>query len=65
MLDIQVHFSYSLTNPSKSQDKAIILNMSGRGDKDLFILAPQLDRDKWLTFLSNEVAAHSRQQREG
>jgi tryptophan synthase beta chain len=51
--------------PELAKDEAVIVNMSGRGDKDLFILAPQLDRDNWLTFLSNEVTAHSRQQREG
>jgi tryptophan synthase beta chain len=42
------------------KDEVMVINMSGRGDKDLFILAPRLDRENWLTFLSNEVAAHSR-----
>ncbi len=46
------------------KDEAIIINMSGRGDKDLFILAPELDRDHWLTFLANEVKTHSRAKRE-
>ncbi len=49
--------------PEYGKDEAVVVNMSGRGDKDLFILAPQLDRDNWLTFLANEVAAHSRPQR--
>jgi len=47
------------------KDEAIIVNMSGRGDKDLFILAPRLDRDNWITFLSNEVATHSRLKKDG
>lgn len=34
--------------------RTIIVNMSGRGDKDLFILAPYFDREKWATFLKNE-----------
>ena len=42
------------------KDEVIVINMSGRGDKDLFILAPRLDRENWLSFLSNEVATHSR-----
>jgi tryptophan synthase beta chain len=46
-------------------DKAIIVNMSGRGDKDLFIMAGALDGEKWKAFLSSECgagngAAHSR-----
>jgi tryptophan synthase beta chain len=45
--------------PEYGKDEAIIVNMSGRGDKDLFILAPQLDRDNWLSFLSSEVVSHS------
>jgi len=40
------------------KDEALIIHMSGRGDKDLFILAPRLDRENWLDFLSNEVLAH-------
>ncbi len=50
--------------PEYGKDEAIIVNMSGRGDKDLFILAPRLDRDNWLSFLSSEVAAHSRREGE-
>jgi len=46
--------------PEYRKDEVMVINMSGRGDKDLFILAPRLDRENWLTFLSNEVADHSR-----
>jgi tryptophan synthase beta chain len=40
--------------PSYPPHKAIIVNMSGRGDKDLFILAGALDEDTWRAFLSAE-----------
>lgn len=36
-------------------DKAIIINMSGRGDKDLFIAAREMDPDPWIEFLNSEV----------
>ncbi|MCF6334982.1 MAG: tryptophan synthase subunit beta [Spirochaetales bacterium] len=38
-----------------SKDKAVIINMSGRGDKDIFITAKLLTPDEWLGFLRNEV----------
>ncbi len=41
-----------------AKDKAIIINMSGRGDKDLFILARELDRDNWIPFLKEEIAQY-------
>jgi len=41
--------------PTTSKDDIIVVNISGRGDKDLFITAPYLDRDNWLRFLENEV----------
>jgi tryptophan synthase beta chain len=41
--------------PRLPPEKAVVINMSGRGDKDLFILAPALDRDAWREFLSSEV----------
>ncbi len=34
----------------------IVVNISGRGDKDLFITAPRLDGEDWLDFLKAEVA---------
>jgi tryptophan synthase beta subunit len=33
----------------------MVVNMSGRGDKDLFILARALDRDVWTSFLREEA----------
>jgi len=41
-------------------EKSIIVNMSGRGDKDLFILADALDREAWRIFLQKEVSQYAR-----
>ena len=38
-------------------EKAVIVNMSGRGDKDLFIMAGALDRENWHAFLAAECGA--------
>ncbi len=37
------------------KNKAVIINMSGRGDKDIFITAKLLSPDKWINFMRNEV----------
>ena len=37
-------------------DQTIVINMSGRGDKDLFITAKELDPQRWREFLLSEVA---------
>jgi len=47
--------------PQLKPEDAIIVNMSGRGDKDLFILAPHLDKEKWISFLTKEAAKHQNQ----
>ncbi|MBI9101399.1 MAG: tryptophan synthase subunit beta [Spirochaetales bacterium] len=36
------------------QEENLIINMSGRGDKDIFISAPALDKESWLKFLDEE-----------
>ena len=36
------------------RERALVVNMSGRGDKDLFILARELDPENWLSFLAAE-----------
>lgn len=41
--------------PSVKKGKAIIVNMSGRGDKDIFITAKILDKRSWGEFLKNEI----------
>ncbi len=38
------------------KEKALVVNMSGRGDKDLFILAHALDPANWSAFLKEEAA---------
>jgi tryptophan synthase beta chain len=41
--------------PDLPKNRAIIVHMSGRGDKDLFILANQLAGKDWKRFLSEEA----------
>jgi tryptophan synthase beta chain len=36
-------------------EDVMVINMSGRGDKDLFILAPRMDGEAWEQFLRNEA----------
>ncbi len=42
--------------PDLTHDDALVVNLSGRGDKDLFIMAEALDRDAWRAFLRDELA---------
>lgn len=37
------------------KDKAIIINMSGRGDKDIFITSPVFRPSEWKEFLKSEL----------
>ena len=37
------------------KNRAVVINMSGRGDKDLFIVARELSGDGWVDFLKAEV----------
>jgi tryptophan synthase beta chain len=41
--------------PDLPADKVIVINISGRGDKDLFITAPFFDQEDWKTFLQSEL----------
>jgi len=41
--------------PNVPKDKAIIINMSGRGDKDVFITSPVFRKDEWIDFLKSEL----------
>ncbi len=45
--------------PSMPKNKALVVNMSGRGDKDIFIMARALDGANWRTFLQEEVARNA------
>ncbi len=42
--------------PTLSCDESIIVNVSGRGDKDLFITAPRIMEEKWGQFLTEELS---------
>jgi tryptophan synthase beta chain len=44
--------------PTLPKDKALIVNMSGRGDKDIFISAKIITPDPWIAFLKDEVAKY-------
>lgn len=41
--------------PNVPKDKAIIINMSGRGDKDVFITSPVFRPEEWKNFLRSEL----------
>ncbi len=41
--------------PNVPKDKAIIINMSGRGDKDVFITSPVFRPEEWKSFLRSEL----------
>ena len=41
--------------PKLGKDKAIIVNMSGRGDKDIFITCPVFRPEEWKQFLISEL----------
>ena len=40
--------------PSMNKDQIIILNQSGRGDKDIFLVADALGDQKWFEFLKSK-----------
>lgn len=41
--------------PTLPKDKAIVVNMSGRGDKDIFITSPVFRKNQWEAFLQSEL----------
>jgi tryptophan synthase beta chain len=43
--------------PELSADETILINQSGRGDKDIFTIAEALDDAGWRAFLRQKVAA--------
>lgn len=38
-----------------NKNKIIIINISGRGDKDIFLIAEALKDDKWISFLKSRI----------
>ena len=47
--------------PTLPLDKAIVVNMSGRGDKDIFISAKIITPEPWIAFLKDEVEKYESQ----
>ncbi len=41
--------------PTLDKNTNVIINVSGRGDKDLFITAYSLGKEKWFEFLKDEI----------
>jgi tryptophan synthase beta chain len=41
--------------PALPPEDIMVVNISGRGDKDLFITARALDAERWISFLQSEV----------
>jgi tryptophan synthase beta chain len=48
--------------PSLAPDDVILINQSGRGDKDIFTIAEALGDASWRTFLREKVATWERQE---
>ena len=44
----------------RPQEDVVVISMSGRGDKDLFITAAELYTEQWTDFLTSEVQALAR-----
>jgi tryptophan synthase beta chain len=47
--------------PQLSPDEVILINQSGRGDKDIFTIAEALGDAPWRAFLREKVAAWERE----
>jgi tryptophan synthase beta chain len=41
--------------PSMQKDEIILINQSGRGDKDIFTIADALDDSKWKSFIGGKA----------
>lgn len=51
--------------PTLPKDKALIVNMSGRGDKDIFISAKVITPEPWVAFLKSEVEHYEQNKKTG
>ena len=45
--------------PGMSTDEALIINMSGRGDKDIFTIAHAFNDPSWKQFIIDKGAAYA------
>jgi len=43
-----------------SKDQVVLVNLSGRGDKDIFTIADALGDDKWKTFIKQKAEGYAR-----
>ncbi len=48
--------------PAMAKDSVIIINQSGRGDKDIFTVAEALDDPKWKEFIAARAAKYRGEQ---
>jgi tryptophan synthase beta chain len=46
-------------SPQMSTDDAILVNLSGRGDKDIFTIADALGDESWKAFITTKAEAYS------
>ncbi len=46
--------------PAMSRDQVILVNMSGRGDKDIFTIADVLDDEAWKAFIRDKASHYGR-----
>jgi tryptophan synthase beta chain len=44
-----------------SKDDVVLINMSGRGDKDIFTIADALDDDHWKEFIKQKAAIYAKE----
>ena len=44
--------------PALSEDDIILINQSGRGDKDIFTIADALEDPHWKTFIQEKAEAY-------
>ena len=52
-------FSQAIIEAEKmSKDEVVLINMSGRGDKDIFTIADALDDEHWKLFIQQKAAEY-------
>ena len=59
-------FAHALKEaPQLSRDAVVLINVSGRGDKDIFTIADALDDGHWRDFLRSKVARYDADRGQG
>ena len=54
-----------LEAPTMGKDENILINMSGRADKDIFTVADAVDDPKWRDFIIDKAADYRREMSNG